>query len=360
MLQCIKVEEDNEMGKVKFLREPGYIYDLFFLFTLKFNKEYCLTNFINYDKSSDDTDYFNKLLNDFPPISDELLLFFYLTDDKKSFMTKFYFEPYKEQFVSETYNIMKIQDVLSNYEQVVENIIRFYFRDIDEDTLEKCKTSMSAVNKLIKESDYNGDIKSALYSFFIEPAPIIRRLSYELMEKDFALNQKYDNYSKQIDGLKESFDLESLSNGLKNDKNQIIEMECFKNVFISFCMFNKNCVKSFFYDKSTLILLGIDYCDVINYLAIQNRLPDLEAFGNAISESNRIEILDLLLKKDEITIKDLEQEFGFTGTNAYYHLSLMIKAGMLKTRNRGRTVLYSINKNYFQILCNMLGKYYKE
>ena len=184
------------MGKVKFLREPGYIYDLFFLFTLKFNKEYCLTNFINYDKSSDDTDYFNKLLNDFPPISDELLLFFYLTDDKKSFMTKFYFEPYKEQFVSETYNIMKIQDALSNYEQVVENIIRFYFRDIDEDTLEKCKTSMSAVNKLIKESDYNGDIKSALYSFFIEPAPIIRRLSYELMEKDFALNQKYDNYSK--------------------------------------------------------------------------------------------------------------------------------------------------------------------
>ena len=94
MLQCIKVEEDNEMGKVKFLREPGYIYDLFFLFTLKFNKEYCLTNFINYDKSSDDTDYFNKLLNDFPPISDELLLFFYLTDDKKSFMTKFYFVPY--------------------------------------------------------------------------------------------------------------------------------------------------------------------------------------------------------------------------------------------------------------------------
>ena len=125
-------------------------------------------------------------------------------------------------------------------------------------------------------------------------------------------------------------------------------------------MFNKNCVKSFFYDKSTLILLGIDYCDVINYLAIQNSLTYLEAFGNAISESNRIEILDLLLKKDEITIKDLEQEFGFTGTNAYYHLSLMIKAGMLKTRNRGRTVLYSINKNYFQILCNMLGKYYKE
>lgn len=348
------------MVKVKFLREPGYIYDLFFLFTLRFNKEYCLTNFINYDKSSDDTDYFNKLLNDFPPISDELLLFFYLTDDKKSFMTKFYFEPYKEQLVSETYNIMKIQDALSNYEQVVENIIRFYFRDIDEDTLEKCKTSMSAVNKLIKESDYNGDIKSALYSFFIEPAPIIRRLSYELMEKDFALNQKYDNYSKQMAELQECFDYDSLTNGLLSCKNQKISIERFNDTAISFCIFNKNLIKSFFFEDTVIVLLGFDYMAEIDYLSTQNRLPELEAFGNAISETNRISVLNLILQRKEITIKDLEQEFGFTGTNAYYHLSLMIKAGMLKTRNRGRTVLYSINKNYFQILCDMLEKYYKE
>ena len=348
------------MGKVKFLREPGYIYDLFFLFTLNFNKEYCLTNFINYDKSSDDTDYFNKLLNDFPPISDELLLFFYLTDDKKSFMTKFYFEPYKEQFVSETYNIMKIQDALSNYEQVVENIIRFYFRDIDEDTLEKCKTSMSAVNKLIKESDYNGDIKSALYSFFIEPAPIIRRLSYELMEKDFALNQKYDNNSKQMAGLQECFDYESLTKGLLSCKNQKISIECFNDMAISFCLLNKNLIKSFFFEDTVIVLLGFDYIAEIDYLSTQNSLPELETFGNAISETNRISVLNLILQRKEITIKDLEQEFGFTGTNAYYHLSLMIKAGMLKTRNRGRTVLYSLNKNYFQVLCDMLEKYYKE
>ena len=95
-------------------------------------------------------------------------------------------------------------------------------------------------------------------------------------------------------------------------------------------------------------------------MTIQFRLPELENFGNAISESNRVSILNLIYEKDEITIKDLEQEFGFTGTNAYYHLSLMIKAGMLKTRNRGRTILSSINKQYFQTLCGMLEKYYKE
>ena len=129
---------------------------------------------------------------------------------------------------------------------------------------------------------------------------------------------------------------------------------------MTFCLYHKNCVKTHYYSNEVVILLGVDYIEHINYLTIQFRLPELENFGNAISESNRVSILNLIYEKDEITIKDLEQEFGFTGTNAYYHLSLMIKAGMLKTRNRGRTILYSINKQYFQTLCGMLEKYYKE
>lgn len=318
-----------------------------------------MTNFINYSKSSEDTGYYNTLLNDFPPISNELLLFFHLTEDKKTFMTKFFFEPYKEQFASESYNISVVQEALSDHDSVLENLLKFYFKDMDESALLECKTSISAINKLIKESDYSGDIKSALYSFFIDPSPIIRRLSYELMEKEFALTQRYDNYAKRLSALKENFDFELLCEGLKNGQQQKVDLTCFENIYISFCILNKNCIKSLFCENAAIAILGFDYIEQIDYLFIQNKLPELDVFGNAVSETNRIHVLNLILERGEITIKDLEQEFGLTGTNAYYHLSLMIKAGMLKTRNRGRTVLYSINKNYFQVLCDMLGKYYK-
>lgn len=348
------------MGKVKFLREPGYIFDLFFLFTLKFNKEYCLTNFINYNKSSDDTDYYNRLLKDFPEISDELILFFYIKNNGKSLITEYYYEPYKVDFISGKYNLSIIQDALSDYEQVKENLIRFYFMDIDEVTLLECKSSILAVNKLIKDSDYSGDLKSALYSFFIEPSSIIRKLSYELMQKELILSQKYDENYKLLNELQQNFNFDILSDGLKNFNNQNGNIDCFDEVYITFCLYNKNCIKTLYFDNESIVILGFDYIDLIEYLIIQNRLPELETFGNAVSETNRIGILDLMLQKGEITIKDLEQEFGFTGTNAYYHLSLMIKAGMLRTRNKGRTVLYSINKSYFQVLCDLLGKYYKD
>ena len=86
----------------------------------------------------------------------------------------------------------------------------------------------------------------------------------------------------------------------------------------------------------------------------------MDVFGNAIAEKNRVEILDLILRKKEITIKDVEQEMKLTGTNAYYHLSLMIKANMLKTRNQGRTVLYSLNHRCFAVVQDMLNKYINE
>ncbi len=104
-------------------------------------------------------------------------------------------------------------------------------------------------------------------------------------------------------------------------------------------------------------MLGSDYNNTFDFIIFRNNTPELDKFGNALAEKNRVEILELLRRKGEITIRDIEQELGFTGTNAYYHLSLMIKANIVKTRNQGRTILYSINKRYFDAIRGMLSKY---
>lgn len=344
------------MKNIKFIKDPGYIYDLLFLFTLYFNKEYCLTHFINYNKSSEDTDYFNKLLLDFGSISEELLPFFYLKDDKKSFMTQYYYEPYKEEFTT-TYNISSVQAALSDYDSFITNLIKFYFIDITDKALEEFKNSVTAMSRLIKNSKYSGDIKSSLYAFFLEPIPAIQKLSYELIAKDFLLSQRYEKDFRKIAELQQQINIDQISNKLKMGNLHEGNLDFFNDIYLTFCLFNKNCIKSHYYEDKAVLLLGYDYIDYIDYVINANRMPELDAFGNALSENNRLDILDLIACKDEITIRDIEQELGFTGTNAYYHLSLMMKANMIKSRNQGRTVLYSINKRYFDVVCNMLSKY---
>ena len=129
------------MKNLKYIKEPGYIYDLFFIYIFHFNKDYCLTNFINYNKSSEDTNFFNKMILDFEPIPDELMPFFYLKDNKLSFITQYYYEPYKDEFTT-SYNLSFVQSKLSDYNEVIKNLIKFYFMDISEKSLNECMNSI--------------------------------------------------------------------------------------------------------------------------------------------------------------------------------------------------------------------------
>ena len=344
------------MKNLKFIKEPGYMYDLFFIYVLYFNKDYCLTHFINYNKSFEDTDFYNKLILDVEPIPDELMPFFYLKDNKLSFVTQNYYEPFKDEFTT-SYNLSFVQSKLSDYDKVIKNLIKFYFMDISEKHLDECMNSIKAIGKLIKDSKYSGDLKSCLYSFFIEPIPVIQKLSYELIAKDFFLSQRYEKNFKKITELQQKINIDQITDKFKQHKTQKVDLDYFNDIYLSICILNKNVVRSNYYDNKAVLVLGIDYADMLDYLINENKLPELDVFGNALSEKNRIEILDLIYRKNEITIRDIEKDLGFTGTNAYYHLSLMIKANIIKTRNQGRTVMYSINNHYFNLICETLGKY---
>lgn len=347
------------MENIKFLKEPGYTYDLFCLFILYFNKSTWLKQITSYNKEMEDIEYFNRLLEDYLPVSDELMLFFYLNDGNRVLMTERYFDPYKNDFLIEKFNLSVVLNALSDYDQVVDNVIRFYFRDIAEENLANYRESLTNLNRLIKESKYNNDVKSALYSFFIEPVPMIQKLIYELMAKEVLLAQKYEKGFKEIQTVKEVFDVDQFAIDIMKIPKQPLNCNEFENVYISFCYHFKNNIFWKLYDKTALLVLGINYAEYMNSIIDYSELPELDVFGNVVSEKNRVEILNLMLRLKEVTIKDIEQELGFTGTNAYYHLMLMMKAGMLKTRNQGRTVLYRIDKEYFEGLVNVIQKYTK-
>ena len=335
------------------------MYDLFVLFILYFNQDYFLTRFINYDKSNEDTEYFKGIIKEITPVPDELLPFFYLKDNKKSFMTLLYFEPYRDTFLT-TYSLSTVQEALLDYDSVVSNMIAYYFPEISQDEMENCKSSLVSIKRLIKESSYNSDIKSSLYAFFIEPIPAIQKLSYELMAKEFYLSQQYKEKVGDIIETQNDINFDELALKMKCYSKSQWNIELMNDINVSIVPLFRNCVKWYYYKNKFILFLGFYGDEYISSLIQQNRMPALGAFSDALSEKSRIDILDLMKANREVTIKDIEQELGFTGTNAYYHLSLMIKANLIKTRNQGRTVLYSINRKCFESVCSMLKEYCEE
>ena len=345
------------MSKIEFIKEPGYTYDLLRIFSVYFNKQYFKKEPLGYQNGPDDCEFYEQMLESYLPITDDLLPFFYINENNMSFMTHYYFVHYNEYFLTGDYNVSFIQEALSDSNEVVNNLYRFYFRDISDELIEECKTSSLSLNKLIRNSNYNSDLRSSLYSFFLEPMTITQKLSYELMAKSFILSQEYENHYKDLVEAQKLFTDESIIERLQSYKEQSINFENFEKIYISIGMHIRQTILLDYFPDSLLIITGPDFYKYTDYLINQGSASNLDIFGDVMSESNRVKILQFVRQRRTVTLKEIETELNLTATNSYYHLALMVKTGMLKTKNKGRTILYSINNDYFYGVIDTIKKF---
>lgn len=106
-----------------------------------------------------------------------------------------------------------------------------------------------------------------------------------------------------------------------------------------------------------MLFLGANYQELVNDIIKRSEDPDLLLLGNVLSDNTRLQMIRFIARKKEVAVKDIQDEFGFTAANSYYHLNKMQDSGMLLTRNQGRKVLYRINQIYFNRLSNIFGEY---
>ena len=266
-----------------------------------------------------------------------------------------YFNPHKEQF-STTFNFKFLQKELSDKDKIIRNMVRFYFYDLTDEQVDDCVNSSSALFSYIKNSNYGAEIKSKLYEFFHDTEHHIQTLYYELMTKEFMLSQYYEkNYQKILDVYNQTT-FETLSKNLKGlDDLNFIKKDNL-TLYVSFCLLRKYCMNFFGVQEGVVYLLGYDYFSVLDFVKNKKDLNLLD-FGNAICEESRVKILELLLERSEVTCKDLEKIFSFSGSTAYHHITMMTKIGVVKTRNEGKTILYSLNRKYFDAIIDVLSKY---
>lgn len=342
------------MNKIQLLKEPGYIYDLNFIFFLKFNTQLYIDTLPNDNKKEENVKYFMETLTRFHDIPDDLYIFFHAIETGRAFLPTFYFNPYKNEFAT-VYNFKYLLEELSNRDKLVRNLVKFYFRDLDDNAVDQCASSLSEIFSYIKNSEYSDEEKNKLYEFFIDPSRYIQLLQYELMQKEIMLSEYYkDHYQKIID-LYNQTTFESLCLQLRDFEDLAVDKDT-EILYVSYCLLNKFCISLWFLENGFLPLLGCEYMSILGYAKDICREPELYGFGIALCEESRVKILNFLIEREEVTCKDLEKKFSFSGSTAYHHINIMTKAGLVKTRNEGKTVLYSLNKQYISNVISVLNK----
>jgi len=347
------------LKKIQLLKEPGYIYDLNFIFCLKFNIQLYIDTLPNDSKKEENIKYFNEILSRFDDIPNDLYIFFHAIETGRAFLPSLYFNPYKNEFPT-AYNFKYLQEELSDHNKLIRNLIRFYFHDFDSGAVEQCASSLNQMFSAIKKSDYSEEEKNKLYEFFIDPSRYTQLLQYELMQKEITLSEYYkDNYQKIIEIYNQTT-YELLCEQMKGVQELSFLDKSEQVLYTSYCLLNKFCISFYLLDDGCLSLLGYDYVERLVYVKDQSKEPDLCSLGTALCEESRIKILKFLLEQEEVTCKDLEKKFSFSGSTAYHHINIMTKSGLVKTRNEGKTILYSLNEKYISNIISVFNKFLKK
>lgn len=164
------------MPQIRLLKEPGYIYDLFFIFILRFNTKLCLNDLKVDDKLSENIKFYNDVIEQFADIPEDLYVFFHTIENGRCFMTTQYYNPYKEQFTT-TYNFKFLLNELADKERLKESLIRFYFYDLPDEEVEACMRSNTPLFSHIKNQAIPARKKASCMNFLLTPILTSKRFA---------------------------------------------------------------------------------------------------------------------------------------------------------------------------------------
>lgn len=338
-LKQIIIKESGIMQKVVYLKEPGYVQDLFFAFILYHNKEVVTEKFVLKNKAAADTKFYKEALERFEPFDEDLLPFFYLTEDAFCFMSVKYFRDF--DFL-ENFSFRSVLERLNDKPALIKNMMQFYFNIEDNYS----NYSLLEISGCIKDLPYSDALKYHLALFFMNPEHYIDKLTKSLAEKELILRKYYNDRSDDIFETQAKVDVQDVLDSM----NFSIHKRTFSydQVYYSINLIEKNHLSYANTNNALFFFLGSDFQDQLNACLDSRTPPDMVQWGKIYSEENRITILRLLKENGELCTSDIAQRIGLSPTAVYYHLEMMFDAKMLASRNEGRTIFYSINKDYFK------------
>lgn len=335
---------------INYIKEPGFIYDLLTMIILVLNKDSYIAELKRRNHCKDeDLLFYENIINQCDKISEDILPFFYIEKNSPCFMSTYYFM-FKKNMISHTVN--DLLNELSDTELLKNNLTEYYFGAANKNN--------SNYFELIEDTNLNYNLKYRLTRVFSD-IPRSSKMVIDYIKKMIpVLDNIYTGFDEIIKEKVNMLNNEKIINSvfslLKTDTSNIRE-----NMNISISIINRYIGFISVWNDILLLLLGDGFIDNIDLDKEEdnNINIDLYSFGKIISDPTRFKIYELLKENKEIYTSEICERLNMTITSVSYHLNMMVLEKLLKSRNEGRKVFYSINNDYLLSLSNMVLSYIK-
>lgn len=322
---------------LKYVAEPAICSDTLFSFLLYYNLDDAdtLEHFINTKRRASDIKFFRDTVSRFEVPAEELYPFFAI-HRTSSFAFAGIFNAL---CIKQECTIEQIEQYLPDAETLLGEVIRFYLPDYEGEL------SPAALRTALAELEAAPLVKFHLLCMAVDPQPYFERLHTAIRQRHAKVSAYYEANAEKLDKLK-TYVREAKLREFLNVRYGACDEAVGEEITYSILLIGRNAVRYVPGDQA-FMLLGSDCGVRIEQLMAETIRPDIVKVGKALSEEKRVMVLQLLQSREEITAQQLLRELELSMTATHYHLELLMQAGMLLTRNEGRTIYYSLNRRFF-------------
>ena len=220
----------------KFLmhQESGFLWDLYFVFYLKFNYQGLSEKKMTSKKTAEYIELYRETQLWFGDLPEDLGVFFRVAEMQgKSFFESCLLKSFENDFINK-YNVEFLQQELLDHNRVVEKMISFYLDELGDQQVAECLNSKEVLFEQIKASSYSVKEKLELYEFFINPSTYIILLRRTLTEKQSLLSEYYKTHYKDIIGAYDPTELNKLNEKMKSKMQDQSKQEKNRICFVLF------------------------------------------------------------------------------------------------------------------------------
>lgn len=329
---------------MEYTKAPGDILDLFNIFVYHFNKEkhikkYQIEDPVEYDRMMND-------LIDGSEINDKLYMFFYI-DDQNSFMEERFLNAQKYDFLQEDYFVNICEKIKSA--DLFWEVLKFYtkYKGSASEVL-----SADYLYEILMKCEIPDRIRLQLMHFNYNRSTYTEILIKEIKEKYEYIKRLYAKKQNTIEKIGQTVSDRSIRlHLLKLVSYNPPEDEA---LFFSVSLLHEKLL-TVLDGQNTYLMIGCGVLQHLNDAKVHD--VNIDAISKALSENIRIELLNFIKSRGEISTTEIANTFSKGLTATYYHLNILTAAQALKYRDEGRTVYYSINSEFFNRYAELIRRF---
>lgn len=342
---------------VYFQSVPGIVYDLMQILTGKLNEDDKWMSQVADTKGEEKEIPYIKFWQDqFEKPVSQLAVFFYLKG--KDANSNYFYQIFMDRLKKCGIDVDKedFMDYLSDHERIKKEICEFYFKkEVDYDDLICISREVNGCHKL------DENMKFLLLSFFIDSDLYIQKLRETFSKYFDQINGIYEakatELRKRQEECRENLDIASIckkasiSSKKKGSKQEI------RRSIVSLAVINKTALWSLINRGTGWLILGEDYYESLPEQ--QKTKLDVQLFCDAIADQNRIKAIELMLAEGEQSSGDLARKLNVAANTISYHMDVMRKGQLIKSRGAGRLrqTVYWLNPEIFSQMVDLMRKW---